>query len=233
LSPDFLAQAWQSAIDAARTEANATMGGRGMFWYLRKRQLPYTAEISSATLRLAGSAAAIDLAMNQRADIDGVLPRLTAITNRMPTLARAETANLLAAPRLAVSASAVNKVFATSDLLRRSVFTALSLRADTTETGLGHDDVLDIARQFGDPRLGEGFDALVAAASDDTRADLQTEVVVKAVADSGVAPLLDRAVRELPVIRHADFALQLRDAAKAVDSTSRLKLLAGLRVEPT
>jgi hypothetical protein len=233
LSPDFLAQAWQSAIDAARTEANTTMGGRGMFWYLRKRQLPYTAEISSATLRLAGSAAAIDAEVNVRAQVDGVLPRLSTITTRMPTLARAETANLLAAPRLAVSASAVNKVFATSDLLRRSVFTALSLRADTTETGLGHDDVLDIARQFGDPRLGEGFDALVAAASDDIRADLQTEVVVKAVADSGVAPLLDRAVRELPVIRHADFALQVRDAAKAVDSTSRLKLLAGLRVEPT
>jgi hypothetical protein len=161
------------------------------------------------------------------------LTRLNSITTRMPTLARAETANLLAAPRLAVSASVANKVFATSDLLRRSVFTALSVRADSIEAGLGHDDVLDIARQFGDPRLGEGFDALVAAANDDIRADLQTEVVVKAVADSGVAPQLDLAVRVLPVTRHADFALQLRDAAKAVDSTSRLKLLAGLRVGPT
>ncbi len=234
LSPDVLAQAWQSAIDAARTAANTAMGGRGMFWYVRKRQLPYTAEISSATLRLAGSAAAIDTEVNVRAQLDGVLPRLTSISTRMPTLARAELSNVLAAPRLAVSTSAANKVFATSDLLRRSVFSALSERADLRkDEGLLHDDVLDIARQFGDPRLGEGFDALVAAASDATRADLQTEEVVKAVADSGVAPLLDRAIRVLPVLRHADFALQVRDAAKSADSTSRLKALAGLRVEPT
>ncbi|MFI4932903.1 MAG: hypothetical protein ACHP83_21870, partial [Burkholderiales bacterium] len=130
LAPDFLAQAWQNAIEATRTQLNAAMQGRGMFWYVRKRQLPYTAEISSATLRLAGDAATIDSEVDARVRADGVFTRFTTITARIPTLARAETANLLAAPRLALSAGATSQVFATSDLLRRSAFTALSARAD-------------------------------------------------------------------------------------------------------
>lgn len=230
LAPDALAQAWQSAVEAARTQLSAAMQGRGMFWYVRKRQLPYTAEISSATLRLAGDAASIDSEVDARVRADGVLTRFSSITAKIPTLARAEAANLLAAPRLALSAGTATQVLATSDLLRRSAFTALSVRADVRkEEGLRHDDVLEIARAFGDPRLGEGFDALVAAADDGTRNDLKSADVVKALASSGVAPALDRAARELPVAKHAVFAVQLRDAAKAADSAQRLSLLAGVR----
>lgn len=232
IAPDALADAWQRAIEAVRTQLNAAMQGRAMFWYLRKRQLPYTAEISSATLRLAGDAATIDAEVDTRVRADETLTRFNSITSRIPTLARAEAVNLLASPRLALSAGAANKVFATSDLLRRSAFAALSTRADVRkEEGLRHDDVLEIARQFGDPRLGEGFDALAEAADADTRKELQGADVVSAVADSGVAEHLDRAVRELPVTLHAEFATKLRDAAKASDSAVRLAALAGVKVE--
>jgi hypothetical protein len=230
LTPDFLASAWERAFEATRTELNAQMQGRGVLWYLRRRQLPYTTEISSTTLRLAGDAASIDTEVDLRVRADGLLTRFNAITARIPTLARAETANLLVAPRLAVSPGLTSKVFATSDLLRRSVFSALSSRADLRgEEGLRHDDVLEIARQFGDPNLGEGFDALVQAADAQTQTDLRSVDVVKAVADSGVAPQLDQAIRQLPVLQQAAFALQLRDAAKAPDATRRLSLLAGIK----
>jgi hypothetical protein len=232
IAPDFLALAWQRAFEAARTQANADMQGRGMFWYLRKRQLPYTAEISSATLRLAGDAKSIDTEVDVRVRADSVLTRFNGLVAKIPTLARAETVNLLAAPKLAVSTTLATNVLATSDLLRRSAFTALAVRSDTRgDEGLRHDDVLEIARDFGDPKLGEGFDALAQAADPDVKKDLQAPDVVKAVADSGVAPHLDRAVRELPVLKHADFALQLRDAAKAPDSAKRLAALAGVKLE--
>jgi hypothetical protein len=230
LAPDALAQAWQNAIDATRAQLGGAAQGRGMFWYLRKRQLPYTAEISSATLRLAGDAAAIDQEVDVRLRADGLLTRFNAITANMPTLARAETANLLASPRLAVSSTLVDKRLATSDLLRRSALSALSQRADARQDeGLHHDDVLTIARQFGDPRLGEGFDALVQAADEATRQDLQGAKVVQAVADSGVAPQLDVAIRALPVVEHSRFAVQLRDAAVSDAPTKNLTTLAGLR----
>jgi hypothetical protein len=145
IAPDELAQAWQRAIEATRTQLNAAMQGRGMFWYLRKRQLPYTAEISSATLRLAGDAATIDAEVDVRVRADDTLARFNGITARIPILARAETANLLASPRLALSAGLKNNVLATSDLLRRSAFAALSTRSDLRkEEGLRHDDVLQI-----------------------------------------------------------------------------------------
>jgi hypothetical protein len=231
-TPDALALAWQRALEAARTQANAGAQGRGMFWYLRKRQLPYTAEISSATMRLAGDAKAIDTEVDVRVRADAVLTRFNNLVAKIPTLARAETVNLLAAPRLAVSAGAATNVLATSDLLRRSAFSALTARAEARGAeGLHHEDVLEVSRVFGDPKLGEGFDALAQAAATEVKEDLQKPDLVKAVAESGVAQDLDRAARELPVERHADFALQLRDAALASDATERLAALAGVKRE--
>ena len=233
-TPDALAQAWQRAVTAARTQADAAMQGRGMFWYPRKRQLPYTAEISGATLRLAGDAAAIDTEVDARVRADEVLTRFNAITARIPTLARAEAASLLAAPRLALSPGVANKQLATSDLLRRSAFSALSVRAEQragSDEQLRHDDVLEVARRFGDPKLGEGFDALAQAADEATRKDLQTPEVVKAVADSGVAPELDRAARALPAVQLSAFAANLRQAARDPDSAKRLAQLAGRQVD--
>jgi hypothetical protein len=232
LTPAEQALAWQRAIEATRTEANASSGGRGMFWYVRRRQLPYTSEISSATLRLAGNAARIDEAVDARLRADGALTEFNRITNRVPTLARAEVVNLLAAPRLAVSASLPNRVLATSDLLRRSAFTALSTRAAERaeqEESLGHDDVLEVAQRFGDPRLGDGFDALLEAADADTQGLLRSPEVVQAVAASGVAPQLDVAARALPRAQQAVFATRLTEAARSTDSARALSVLAGVR----
>ncbi|MGN6826339.1 hypothetical protein [Paucibacter sp. M5-1] len=228
-APVDAAKAWQRAIEASRSEL-AAADGRPMFWYLRRRQLPYSSELSSATLRLAGDAASIDVELDLRLRADRELERFASINSKMPLLARAELGNLLAAPRLAVSEGVANKQLLTSDLLRRSAFTAVSARAELrakNEEALRHDDVLEIARQFGDPRLGEGFDALAQAADPETRDSLRSPALVQAVADSGVAPALDRAARALPPLKQADFAARLREAALSDDAAQRLAQLAG------
>jgi hypothetical protein len=232
-TPEALAQAWQRAVEQARSDAAAEGNGRAMFWYLRKRHLPHTAEIASTTLRLAGDAVTIDNEVDLRVRADGVLTRFNQITGSIATLARAEAANLLAAPRLAVSSVLSAQRVVTSDLLRRSAFSALSLRADlrAEEDGqLLHEDVLEIARQFGDPKLGEGFDALVEAADPPTRETLQGATATAAVAASGVATALDKAVRALPATRHAAFAIEVAAAATATDSAARLAALAGVNL---
>jgi hypothetical protein len=116
LAPDALALAWQNAIDATRAQLPGTAQGRGMFWYLRKRQLPYTAEVSSATLRLAGNAAAIDQEVDLR--LRRAADPLQLHHRPHPTLARADhqPAGLVAAGRLAHAGRRPT----TSDLLRHS-----------------------------------------------------------------------------------------------------------------
>lgn len=229
-APPTLMTVWQQAVATTIAALDQSSGGRPAFWYLRKRHLPYTAEISSATLRLAGNAIELDHLLNERLVRDGLKTQYSKMTARIAVLARAETVNLLAAPRLAPSANFNGSSFATSDLLRRSVFTALTTRdaqRAAKREQLGHDDVLSIAREFGDPRLGEGFDALLEAADPSIRTALRGPQVVAAVAASGVAPQLDRAVRVLPPARHGEFAAALASAAAGPDAAKRLAELAG------
>jgi hypothetical protein len=224
-----LAKAWEAALASAQDAVKKS--NRGCFWFLRRRQLPYYAEVSSATLRLAGKAEVLDAELKERLAKDKVEAVFKPIREGMATLAAAETVNLLAAPRLAVSPTLSKGVLATSDLLRRSAFTSLvGVASANPEKPVEHGDVLGIARRFGDPRLGEGFDSLREQADEATRKALATEPVVKAVADSGVAPELDKAVRALPLAEHAGFAAKLAKFA-AEGRIEDIKAMAGERVK--
>ncbi|HEU4621360.1 MAG TPA: hypothetical protein VFS42_03975 [Burkholderiaceae bacterium] len=225
-----IAEAWRLAIDGARAAADRVSLGRGMFWYLRKRQLPYTAEISGTTLRLGGDASTLDAEVEKRAEADKRVGEFNNLLKPLPRLAQAEVVNLLAAPRLGVSPTLPNKVLATSDILRRSAFTALVKARDASTSEepnapkYDHAAVLDVARRFGDPRLGEGFDALIDGADDDTRKKLTTDKSVKAIEESGVAPDLDRAARLLPTDRRAEFGSAIAKAASEGDVDALRKL---------
>lgn len=209
-----VADAWNGALKAAQNAA--LKGNRGCFWYLRRRQLPYYAEITSATVRLAGDAAAIDDEVKARLAKDKLFDRFEEITAKLPTLARAEALGLLAGPRLALSEKLSVTRVATSDLLRRAAFTALDKGVTQPEPEVKpHQAVLDVARRFGDPRLGEGFEGLRAAASETDRQALAHEKSVAAIAESGVAPDLDAAARALAPAAQAQFAAKLAVAAKA------------------
>ncbi|HTU67547.1 MAG TPA: hypothetical protein VMF52_16475 [Steroidobacteraceae bacterium] len=202
-----VAAAWKDALKSAQDVAHKN--NHGCFWYIRRRQLPYFSEISGATLRLAGDAAALDDELTKRLAADGTAALFKSVTSKMPRLAIADTVNVLAAPRLGLSTSLPAGVFQTSDLLRRSAFAAIAATTET-EGGPTHAKVLDVARRFGDPELGAGFDDLALAAP-----DLKKTAAVDTIAKSGVAPELDAAARQLPETARADFATRLAGFALA------------------
>lgn len=205
-----LGSAWEQALLRAQAEA-APRGGS--FWYLRRRQLPYVAQISSATLRLAGRATELDAELNARLDRDGLRPAFDAIAARLPRLALADAVNLLAAPRLAVSEAQTGEPprLATSDLLRRSAFAALSARVSQVpaEQPVEHEAVLEVAARYADPQLGEGLDGLRENADEAAGEQLSGEAAAKVLAESGVTPELDAAARRLPVAARAAFASRI------------------------
>jgi len=231
-----IAAAWQTAVAAARTAADKATGGRGMFWYLRKRQLPYTSEVAGTTLRLAGDAGAIDTDLNLRLTTDGRTDPFNQIMSRLPRLAQADVVNLLATPRLALSPTlAAGGALGTSDILRRSAFTALTQASAATSETVPFDQstVLAISRNYGDPNLGQGFDALLQAADDTSKASLTSAAAVATIESSGVAPDLDLAARQLPIEEQAGFASHLAQAAAAGNVDAVRQLVGAPAATPT
>ena len=219
--------AWQRAIEQTRQQAALASGNRPMFWYLRRRQLPYTSEISGVTLRLAGAARELDAEVDRRLVADAAAARFARIGAALPTLGLAEAKNLIGAPRLAVSAAFNGTRFATSDLLRLSALRTLEVQQASADVPFDHASVLEVARSFGDPRLGEGIDAMADAADDATRAVLRGDTVSKAIAEAAVAPQLDRAARALGSAKLAEFARSVVSAASSGDPHTALKTLVG------
>jgi hypothetical protein len=224
-----LAAAWQSAVERARAETAKITLGRGLFWYLRKRQLPYTSEIAGTSLRLTGDAASVEAELKKRIEADQRVQDFDKLSGALPRLAQADLVNLLAAPRFALSPTLPQNILATSDILRRSAFGALLQARDAAEAAhaaFDHAAVLKVARAYGDPNLGQGIDALLQAADAEARGMLVTPKAAKTIEASGVAPELDRAARLLPVKEQPGFAADLARAADA-GNVEALRTLAG------
>jgi hypothetical protein len=76
---------------------------------------------------------------------------------------------------------------------------------------------MKVARRFGDPRLGEGFDALMASVDAPAREAFAKQESVDRLIAAGVTPELDAAVRALPDDRRAPFAQRLLEAVQGAD----------------
>jgi hypothetical protein len=215
--------AWQKAVGEA--QALVQRQNRGCFWFVRRRQLPYFAEISSTTLRLAGNAADIDKTVLDRRTADTDLSAIDNLAPQLPKLVQAEAYNLFAGDRLRVSETFAKSNFATSDLLRRSALADFK-RAAGVAAAQKHAAVLDVARRFGDPALGSGFDAMKQVDDEQTRTRLTTAAVVAKIADSGVAPELDRAARALPPEKLKAFAVRVASAAAGGDTAALRSMVA-------
>lgn len=213
--------AWQEAL--VQAQALVQRQNRGCFWFVRRRQLPYFAEISSATMRLAGNAAEIDRTIRERAAADTDLAVVDSLAPQLPKLVQAEAYNLFAADRLRVSETFAASRYATSDLLRRSAVADFKRAANATAEQK-HAALLDVARRFGDSALGAGFDAMKQVDDEQTRTRLVSATVVARIADSGVAPELDRAARALPADKLKSFAVKVASAA-AEGNTAALRAL--------
>lgn len=201
-----VAAAWKDALASAQNIAQQENGG--CFWYVRRRQLPYFTEISGRALRLAGDAAQLDEEIETRMRADSSITAFKQLTAKIPRLALAETVNLLAAPKLAVSPTLESGAVKASDLLRRSAFAALVSAAEQSDSALAHAQVLDVSRRFSDPQLGRGFEDLAQAAP-----DLEKAAAVQTIVASGVAPELDQAARQLTAAEQQKFAVRLAKLA--------------------
>jgi hypothetical protein len=229
-SPEVVrAQAIDAAWSAALAEAQELVQrqNRGCFWFMRRRQLPYYAEVSSATLRLAGNAADIDKTIADRMAADESVRVVNTLSERLPKLAQAETYNLLAVDRLRVSpVFTQSKLFATSDVLRRGALQDLQSGLASAASEQRHAVVLDVARRFGDEQIGRGFDAMRQAVDSETQQALQSDKFAAGLAASGVVPELDRAARALPADKLAAFTTAVVNAAVENQTDELRKLVA-------
>jgi hypothetical protein len=83
-------------------------------------------------------------------------------------------------------------------------------------------DVVDIASDYGDPRLGAGLDRLAAAMAQDPLA----RDSLLWLGESGQALALDRMAQALPAAGLADFADRLRPIARGKQTDALVRLLA-------
>jgi hypothetical protein len=90
---------------------------------------------------------------------------------------------------------------------------------------LTHADVLNVSRRFGDPRLGEGIDALLQAVDKPARDVLESEEGAETIVQANVAPELDLAVRQLPVADLPKFGAELVELARTGDQQGLRKLV--------
>lgn len=215
---DTLNAAWQRAFESAVQLAQQRHGG--MFFYVRRRQLPYSSEIQSHTLRLAGTPGQLDAELLNRLRSDGMEGDYDAATASSPLLTRAVLLNVLAGPRLALGVVLRLGTLAVSDLLRRAALREVILGAkqagstgDGAGAGLPHDNALRLSERYGGDRLGEGWQRLFIA-----QPSLGQTARADVVINAGVVPELDTLAADLPEEAMAALAARLADLAEAGDT---------------
>jgi hypothetical protein len=82
-------------------------------------------------------------------------------------------------------------------------------------------DVVDVASDYGDPRLGDGLDRLTAAMAQDPLA----RDSLLWLGESGQALDLDRTAQALPTAGLTDFANRLRPIARGKQTDALVRLL--------
>ena len=158
------------------------------------------------------------------ADGDATPPTI-ATTTASPTLLRATRATrgrtTRAAPELSLAAAVAPRSSATltarnatrPGLNRLTTFRAL-VPADLAIDLISEGDVIDVASDYGDSRLGEGLDRVIAALGEDSK---PTQAAALWLGESDRALDLDRAARDVTAASLAKFATDLIKAAEDQD----------------
>jgi hypothetical protein len=206
--PETVDAAWQRAFETAVRHASDRLDGN--FWYLRRRRIPYSGEVSGFTLRLTGAAQELDAELSERLAADGTAEAYAAATANSPLLTRTELLNVLAAPRLARSATLSEGRLAASDVLRRGALEEVRAAAASAGGSIGHDDATRIGGRYATPRLGEGLSRVLA-----TEPRLEKPELAGVVARSLVVPQLDELSADMPDEALAAFTTEMATLAEA------------------
>jgi hypothetical protein len=240
--------AWQEAV-AALPAAGA--GQPRLLWFLRRRTVAYDTQISGVAVVTTGDDAALAAQLTSRLSALGLQPRVDAVSNRATPFAAARIASLLGAPRIVASdlllTAAVRQLeLATAPPAAPGPPTPTALPPTATPaapTGAAtpvptppapvpptpppapvtETQVLAAADAFGDPRLGDGLDRVLAVYG--TPAMTPSQVVW--LAGTGEVPALDSAARNPSDAAMPGFAAALRASVGASDIDSLNRLIAG------
>lgn len=204
---ETLDAAWQRAFETALAWAGARHGG--MFWYLRRRQLPLSAEVGGTTMRLSGTAAQLDAELALRLKVDAAQDDFAAATGKSALLTSAELLNTLASPRLALGPTVGEGRLAVSDLLRRAALVEVTAAGKAGNGAVPHEEAVRIGQSFTSDRLGEGWQRLLAA-----QPELQDATVARVITESRVVPELDRMAADQPDDGVAGLGAQLLELAR-------------------
>jgi len=243
--------AWQAAWAEAVAALPASDGMPPLLWYARRRALPGGDSATGAAVAFSGDDAGLQQAVEARLRALGQADRLGTIAAAATPFALARALAFLGAPRIA--ASTVLSAAALRDLEAALPRAAAPAGSGTTGTAspslpparlgarpgfgrlvtaraagaaatrLSEADVIAIAADYGDPRLGDGLARVAQALS----ADPLPQAGEIWLGGSGVALDIDRAARDLPDENLAGFATGLRQAARDQSAEALQLLLAG------
>ena len=215
------AQWAQLVTSAMRTATTPGTGGRGLIWYVRRRDVSRRADISATTVRVFGNEAAAEQLMNERLVALGLADAVNELRTGTSTLAVAEIVLLLSSARF------VDKQAPASELLVRAAVDELRAARASDEAPAGALDrrkVLAVHARFADTDLGEGLTRLAAQAP-----ELTTEQqAVNGLVGSRNVPEIDRAGRRIDDAQVVTFARDLLAAARAGDTPKIIDLLASV-----
>jgi hypothetical protein len=187
------------------------LAGQNELVYVRRRSLATREDPVGIASRLFGDTRAIEASLTEALRDNSLTTRVRNLRRDLSASTNADVVAFLGAERVNASptllAAAVNELEAVKPAA-----------APLTER-----EVFVVADRFGDPRLGEGVAKLEAA-----DASLAQPAARTALANSGVAPELDRVARDLPAAELSVFSERVASAALAND-TATLKTLAGVR----
>src|SRR5262249_1963950 len=238
--------AWQEAVAALPA---ASAGQPRLLWFLRRRTVAYETQISGVAVVTTGDDAALAAQLTSRLSALGLQSRVDTVSNRATPFAAARIASLLGAPRIVASdlllTAAVRQLeLATAPPAAPGQPTPAALPpAATPAAGVAtpvptppgpvpptpppgpvtETQVLAAAAAFGDPRLGDGLDRVLAVYGTPAMTPLQ----VAWLAGTGEVPALDSAARNRSDAAMPGFAAALRASVGASDIDGLNRLIAG------
>jgi len=210
--------AWQQAV-AAVPPAGA--GQPPLLWYLRRRTVAYEPQLAGAAVVITGDDVLLSTQLASRLTQLNLQSRVDDLRNRATPFAAARIVSFLGAPRIVAS-----------DLLLSAGVRSLELvtppvRDDPADAGLPtpftETQVLAAAAPFGDPKLGDGLDRVLAAYG----APPMTAAQVTWLASTGLVVALDRAAENQIDAGLNTFVGKLRTSVNASDADSLNRLIAG------
>jgi hypothetical protein len=183
--------ATQNVADAAWRQV---LAGKDLLWYVRRRNLPYKAELAGTAARLAADETPSERTLTTTLRSFGATTQFGNIKKRATAAADAEMVALVSSPRFETS---------------RTVLLGTLSELEGQER-LDRATVLRVAERFADPALGEGMTRLESASP-----ELRTNTtLVQALARSGVVPELDRLAAKVPPAELAALATEVTAAAR-------------------